>query len=105
MYIPNHYAIPHQAESIAFMKQYSFATLVTVKEGFPTATHLPFTISQKEEKILLRSHFAKANFQWKEIEESSCLVIFSQPNAYISPKYYEKELNVPTWNYVAVHAY
>ncbi|MEP6612426.1 MAG: FMN-binding negative transcriptional regulator, partial [Mucilaginibacter sp.] len=25
--------------------------------------------------------------------------------AYISPKNYEKEQNVPTWNYLAVHAY
>jgi transcriptional regulator len=32
-------------------------------------------------------------------------VVFSEPHAYISPKHYEKEQSVPTWNYIAVHAY
>ncbi|HKO78545.1 MAG TPA: FMN-binding negative transcriptional regulator, partial [Flavobacterium sp.] len=29
----------------------------------------------------------------------------SEPHAYISPKNYDKELNVPTWNYISIHAY
>jgi transcriptional regulator len=33
------------------------------------------------------------------------MVVFSEPHAYISPKHYEKEQSVPTWNYIAVHAY
>ena len=33
------------------------------------------------------------------------MVIFSEPHAYISPKNYDSELNVPTWNYISVHAY
>jgi transcriptional regulator len=32
-------------------------------------------------------------------------VIFSEPHAYISTRNYDKELNVPTWNYISVHAY
>jgi len=40
-----------------------------------------------------------------DIEENTVLIIFSEPHAYISPKHYEKELNVPTWNYISVHAY
>src|SRR5690606_3894178 len=36
---------------------------------------------------------------------SNVLIIFSEPHAYISPKNYDKELNVPTWNYISVHAY
>jgi len=41
----------------------------------------------------------------KEIENNKVLVIFSEPHAYISPKHYDKELNVPTWNYISIHAY
>jgi transcriptional regulator len=33
------------------------------------------------------------------------LVIFSGPHAYVSPRWYEDEERVPTWNYAAVHAY
>lgn len=33
------------------------------------------------------------------------LVIFTEPHAYISPSNYEKLQEVPTWNYLPVHAY
>ena len=55
--------------------------------------------------MVLSSHFAKANPQAGVLEGKEILVIFSEPHAYISPKFYEKEQNVPTWNYLAVHAY
>lgn len=55
--------------------------------------------------MFLYSHVAKQNEQWQHIEESTVLVIFTEPHAYISPTNYEKEVNVPTWNYISVHAY
>lgn len=105
MYIPNLNVITDRTEAVEFMKRFSFATIITAKDNLPIATHLPFLVSAKEEGIVLTSHFAKANGQWKDIETGKVLVIFSEPHAYISPKHYEKELNVPTWNYISVHAY
>jgi len=105
MYIPKQFLETNQDEVIAFMKQYSFATIITAKDNFPIATHLPFIISTRGDDVILTSHFAKANDHWKDIAVSKALVIFSEPHAYISPKHYDKELNVPTWNYVSVHAY
>jgi len=105
MYIPKINLTTDRDEIVAFMKQFSFATLVTSKDNFPIATHLPFLVSIKEDNIVLISHFAKANEQWKDIENNTILVIFSEPHAYISPKHYDKELNVPTWNYISIHAY
>lgn len=90
---------------IAFMQQFSFGTLVTVKEGLPIATHLPFIVRQQGDQVIITTHLAKANDQWKDIERDKALLIFSEPHAYISPKHYDKTLNVPTWNYIAVHAY
>ena len=87
------------------MKQFSFATIITARESFPIATHLPFIVTEKEDNVLLTSHFAKANEQWQDIEKSKVLVIFNEPHAYISTKNYDKELNVPTWNYISIHAY
>lgn len=66
---------------------------------------MPFIIKTSEDKVILTSHFAKANPHWEDLQDNKSLVIFSQPHAYISPAHYEKELNVPTWNYIAVHAY
>ena len=48
---------------------------------------------------------ARANPHGKVLEQSEALVIFQGPHAYISPSYYASNTNVPTWNYVAVHAY
>lgn len=87
------------------MQRYSFATIVTVIDGKPEATHLPFLIKEENEKLILRSHFAKANPQARSITDADSLVIFTEPHAYISPSNYETEKVVPTWNYIAVHAY
>lgn len=92
-------------EAISFMQKYSFATIVTVTNGIPSATHLPFIIEQRGDTVVLISHFAKANHQSADVFGCTPLVIFTEPHAYISPAHYEKELNVPTWNYLAVHAY
>ena len=92
-------------EIVDFMKRFSFATLITSKNDLPIATHLPFVIKEENDKLFLYSHVAKQNEQWKHIEDSMVLVIFTEPHAYISPTNYEKEVNVPTWNYISVHAY
>jgi len=105
MYIPKNFLITDRQEAISFMQRYSFAAIVTVNNGIPTATHLPFIITQKNDKIILSSHFAKANPQWRDIMNCSSLVIFTEPHAYISPKHYEQVNSVPTWNYIAIHAY
>lgn len=105
MYIPSFNKFEDQQEAIAFMQRYSFATIVSVKDGLPVATHLPFLVRQDGDKVILSAHFAKANPQAADIIDKSALVIFTEPHAYISTKNYEKEQNVPTWNYLAVHAY
>ncbi len=105
MYIPKFYLEEDLTSILFFMKRYSFATIITSQHNTPTATHLPFLISKRGEDIILTSHFARANKHWEDIEKTEILVIFSEPHAYISPSHYEKELNVPTWNYIAVHAY
>jgi transcriptional regulator len=105
MYIPHHYKEEDRSKLLAFMRAHSFAILVS-GDGELHATHLPFLIEEKSEDIFLVSHLAKANPQWKKFNERiSLLAIFSGPHGYVSPSNYEKQQNVPTWNYVAVHAY
>lgn len=105
MYIPKNNIQTDKNQIVDFIKRFSFGTIITSKNNLPIATHLPFLISEREDKIILTSHFAKANDQWQDIEKSNILIIFSEPHSYISPKNYEKELNVPTWNYISVHTY
>lgn len=105
MYIPKSNLLADKNEAIDFIKKFSFGIIVTSIENIPTATHLPFLVELRNDKIILTSHFAHANGQWKDIEGNKVLTIFSEPHAYISPRNYEKELNVPTWNYISIHAY
>ena len=105
MYIPKLNLITDKDEIVKFMQQFSFATIITAKDNLPIATHLPFLVTTRDDKVLLTSHFAKANAQWADIVNNKVLVIFSQPHAYISPSNYNNEINVPTWNYISVHAY
>ncbi|WP_353119437.1 FMN-binding negative transcriptional regulator [Myroides odoratus] len=105
MYTPHLFKFENDKEKIAFIKQYSFATIITVKEGLPIATQLPFYINEDSEKLTLCSHFSLANEQANYIENNTSLIIFSEPHAYISPTHYDKRESVPTWDYIAVHAY
>lgn len=105
MYIPSTNAMPDRYEILDFMRRFSFATLISTKEGTPTATHLPFTVEDREGTFVLVSHFARANDHWEYVENQTALVIFSEPHAYISTQNYDRVLNVPTWNYIAIHAY
>jgi transcriptional regulator len=105
MYIPKFFAETDEENLLAFMREYNFAALVTAENDFPTATHLPFIIEKRGEKIVLLAHMAKANLQWRQFENKEALVIFHEPHAYVSPLLYGEKNNVPTWNYVAVHAY
>lgn len=105
MYVPSYFKFEHREEMVAFMKQYSFATIVTVQDNIPVATQLPFVIDDSREKLILKGHFAAVNKQAEYIAQNISLVIFAEPHAYISPVDYDKKESVPTWNYLAVHAY
>lgn len=106
MYTPAHFKLDDPAQTLAFLQRYNFATLVSLVDGAPFASHLPFVVeSDADGQWRLLAHMAKNNPQWQTLEEQTALVIFSEPHAYVSPALYEKTLNVPTWNYIAVHVY
>lgn len=88
------------------IERYPFATVISLREGEPYASHLPLMWAPGGEHGLLIGHMARANPQWKTWDETTrVLVIFQGPHSYISPGWYEQQVTVPTWNYVTVHAY
>ena len=109
MYTPAHFAETAPAKLHAAIEAYSFATLISGHAGELTASHLPLLLKREggatAEYGTLVGHMAKANPQWEQAAGQEVLAIFAGPHAYISPTWYEDEKVVPTWNYVAVHAY
>nr|WP_263327593.1 FMN-binding negative transcriptional regulator [Neobacillus sp. Marseille-Q6967] len=103
MYIPKHFKIDDKEIIFDFIEKYSFATLFSLHNGEPCATHLPLTLNKFENALY--GHFARPNEQWKDVENQQVLVVFQGPHCYISPSWYETTKAVPTWNYVSIHLY
>ena len=110
MYSPKFNQVTDRAILIEAMQAYSFAILFGPQStpdapASLVATHLPLVVKDEGEHGLIEGHFAKANRHWQALAGHETLVIFSGPHSYVSPTLYVEELSVPTWNYVAVHAY
>ncbi|MEO8512506.1 MAG: FMN-binding negative transcriptional regulator [Ignavibacteria bacterium] len=106
MYIPKHFEEKDRSQLVEFMKEYNFATIVNSAKKRYWATHIPFLVEEPKGDVILKAHMAKANPQWANFrDDEEVLVIFQEPHSYISPKLYENKVSVPTWNYIAVHAY
>ena len=108
MYIPTLFNQTDQTILHDFMRAYSFATVITSQNGKPYASHLPlFLDSNAGTNGVLIGHMARANPQWQAMQSGAdVLVTFNGPHAYVSPTWYEAQpMAVPTWNYMALHAY
>ena len=74
------------------------------------ATHLPLLLVPEEGEFgTLYGHFARANPHWQALDGQEALAVFSGSDAYVHPGWYpgkaEHARVVPTWNYIAVHAW
>ncbi len=111
MYLPAHFNESRIDVLHGAMRDIGFATLVTSKAGAMTATHLPLLVdAEPGPNGALIGHVARANPQWRDFGNGTdSLAIFLGPQSYISPNWYPSKREhakvVPTWNYIAIHAY
>ena len=108
MYIPESFAEKDLCTLHEFMRQHAFATVVTQQGAQQFASHLPLSLDAHAGKLgVLYGHMARNNTQWKDFAAGAeVLVIFHGAHAYVSPAWYEPNpMAVPTWNFMAVHAY
>lgn len=106
MYVPPAFEETNLSELHDFIERHSFGLLVSQHSGAPFATHLPLLLDRSAgARGTLLGHVARLNPQWEQCGDQRLLAIFPGPHAYISPTWYESDHVVPTWNYVAVHAY
>ncbi|WFU40289.1 FMN-binding negative transcriptional regulator [Bradyrhizobium sp. CB82] len=110
MYIPPAFKDDNIDSIRATIRGARLANLVTATAEGPVATPLPLFLDESEGELgVLYGHLAKANPQWRVPRVGDALVIFMGPEAYVTPSWYATKQEtgkvVPTWNYVAVHAY
>jgi transcriptional regulator len=105
MYLPDHFHEDDSEHLAAFLGEAPFGMLVSVTDGAPFASHLPFLLQRGDSPHgRLLGHMARANPQWRHFAAGGeALVVFQGPHAYVSPSWYASP-GVPTWNYLAVHA-
>jgi len=111
MYLPADFNEPRVEKLHACIVQHPFGMLITHGKSGLDANHIPFELAANEgERGVLRAHVARANPVWQDIADGDeVLVVFRAGDAYISPNWYpskhEFHKQVPTWNYIVVHAY
>jgi transcriptional regulator len=111
MYIPAHFAETRKEVLHSRIVQHPFGTLITHGSSGLDANHIPFELAAEDGELgVLRAHVARANPVWQEVANGDeVLVVFHAGDAYISPNWYpskhELHKQVPTWNYMVVHAH
>ena len=95
----------------AAIRELAFGTLITNADDDFAVSHLPFEVdAQPAPGGTLLGHIARYNPQWRDVDDRGipALVIFQGPHAYVSPSWYpgkrDDPRQVPTWDYIAVHA-
>jgi transcriptional regulator len=110
MYVPPAFRMEDLPALHQAMREARLASLVTATAEGLVATPLPLFLAPEEGPHgTLYGHLARANPQWKLPPAGEAMAVFMGPDAYISPSWYPSKQEhgkvVPTWNYVAVHAY
>ena len=111
MYVPRHFAENRVEVLHDLIRRHPLGVLVAATPDGPEASHVPFEIDPQPQPFgTLRCHLARANPLWEQIAaDEPVLVVFQGEHGYVSPGWYPAKQEhgkvVPTWNYVAVHAY
>ncbi|HEY6301609.1 MAG TPA: FMN-binding negative transcriptional regulator [Terriglobales bacterium] len=111
MYIPRANEENRVSVMQALMVSHPLATLVTLGDSGLFASHIPMVLDHDGSQFgVLKGHISRANRQWRDfVPTVDALAIFAGHQHYISPNWYpgtkEHGKEVPTWNYVVVHAY
>jgi transcriptional regulator len=107
MYTPASFAEKDATRIRRLLEDHAFGSLVTNDtESRPEVSHLPLLgdFDGDDRLLRLRGHLARANPQASHLADGDAvLAIFHGPHAYVSPRHYDADFAVPTWNYAVVH--
>ena len=110
MYIPPAFREDNLASLHAAMRAVRLASFVTATAEGLIANPVPMILDEAEGPHgVLYAHLARVNPQWRAAPIGEAMALFMGPDAYVTPSWYATKREtgkvVPTWNYVAVHAY
>lgn len=105
MYKLKYFTEEDNEKVISFMKENSFATITSMDEKYPVATHVPLDIKQIDGVLFFIGHIMKNSDHHKAfLKNENVLAIFSGPHCHVSASWYPNPVQASTWNYMSVHA-
>lgn len=105
MYNLPYYKSNDPAELLAFMRDYSFATLLGSEGTRVAATQIPLLVEERAGRIFLAGHIMRKQDHHLAFEANpEVLALFTGPHAYVSATWYSNPHQASTWNYISVHA-
>lgn len=101
MYVPGEFEANDETLAWSVVEQNPFGLLLDPSSG--AFSHVPFLVNREQRlPAKLRAHVSARNPLARQLEGASVSVVFTGPNTYVSPLWYEHpDRQVPTWNYVA----
>lgn len=102
-FIPGFYAFESQKELLAFVADRPLGQLLTSVGGVIDVSTLPIIRAAHEPRMVFYGHLAKRNQHAEKLVDGlPCVMTFTGPSAYISPRWFKEKKTVPTWNYMSV---
>jgi transcriptional regulator len=105
LYTPSYFKAKDFDQIVAFMQQYDFVCMNAVIDGRIHSVHLPVLVQVAGQQVIIQAHLSADNALAHLAAGNELQLVFQGPHAYISPSLYSQTNSVPTWNYIAVHAY
>jgi transcriptional regulator len=111
MYLPRKFCEDRIEVLHATMLEIGAAAVVGQGPDGPIASHVPIELDPEPAPWgTIRCHFVRANPHAQFVADGQeLLLIFQGPQGYVTPNWYPSKREtgkvVPTWNYVAIHAY
>jgi transcriptional regulator len=93
-----------EERALAFAAERGFGVIVAADERGPRASHVPFVILRRDDRVIVQIHLTAKNPLVSLADGSRrFLLIISGDDAYVSNDWYASRDNVSTWLYEAVH--
>ena len=83
----------------ALVEEIGFGMIFAATPDGPRVAHTPLLWTGDG---ALQFHISRGNALARHLDGMNALVVVNGPDAYVSPRWYAKQGEVPTWNYVSV---
>ena len=90
---------PDRALLETLIEEIGFGMVFAATSDGPRVAHTPLVSTGDG---ALQFHIARGNGLAKHLDGATALAVINGPDGYVSPRWYEDQGQVPTWNYVSL---